>query len=261
MIRVVNVTQHYSIKPVLKNINLTIGDGTRVAVIGPNGMGKTTLLSVIAGVLQPQKGYVEIDGLKRRESLETELAIRRRAVFLPDQCWLPKNHTGREYLIRVGKLYDIDGQRLIDHADRLLRLFNLSDLAEAPIRTYSAGQQKKISLCSALITDAPILLLDEPFSGGLDPAGILAMKYLLQRLVIQQRRTVVLTTPVPELVQEIADRLVVVRDGTIVADGSLHDLRREAGTGSLEDVLERVIFPDTLENIEAYFEAESKEER
>ena len=146
MIRVQNVTQHYSVKPVLKDITLEIPAGSRTAVIGPNGMGKTTFLSVLAGVLQPQRGEVIIDGIVRRSSVENELALRRKAVFLPDRCYLPKNRTGREFLLGVGRIYDVDELRLLDHSQRLLDLFELSELGDSPIRNYSAGQQKKISL-------------------------------------------------------------------------------------------------------------------
>ncbi|MCA9043333.1 MAG: ABC transporter ATP-binding protein [Planctomycetaceae bacterium] len=259
MISVVNVTQHYGVKPVLKRIDLDIPSGCRVAVIGPNGMGKTTLLSVIAGILVPQKGYVESEGIRRRNSVEEELEIRRKTVFLPDRCWLPKMRTGREFILGVGAMYGVDMERLLDHADRLLALFELSTLAEAPIRTYSSGQQKKISLCSALITDAPILLLDEPFSGGLDPAGILAMKCLLQRMADDEDRTIVFTAPVPELVEETADRLVVLKQGEVAAEGTLQDLKRQAGGGqTLDAILERIVFPETLAQIDAYFEGEEK---
>jgi len=163
MIRVDGVTQHYGVKPVLKNISLEIPAGSRTVVIGPNGMGKTTFLSVLGGVLDPQEGYVEFDGLRRRSSVENELAIRKRVVFLPDRGFLPKERTGREFLLGVGRLYEIEENRLIDHAQRLLELFHLAKLAESPIRTYSAGQQKKISLASALMTNAEVFLLDEPF--------------------------------------------------------------------------------------------------
>src|SRR5205823_8211134 len=115
-------------------------------------------------------------------SVEEELAIRRAAVYLPDRPWLPANRTGREFLLGVGRLYDIADERLMDHADRLLALFELADRADAPIRDYSSGQQKKVAICGALIADAPALLLDEPFSGGLDPSGLMALKRVLQRL-------------------------------------------------------------------------------
>lgn len=254
MIRVVDVTQHYGVKPVLENISLEIAGGSRTVVIGPNGMGKTTLLSVMGGVLNPQKGYVEIDGIRRRSSVENELALRKRVVFLPDRGFLPKNRTGRELLLGVGRLYEIPENRLIDHARRLLDLFELTKLADSPIRTYSAGQQKKIALSSALITNAEVFLLDEPFSGGLDPTGILALRQVLKRLSEEQGRTIVLTSPVPELVAEIADRLIVIRESEIAFAGTLEEIRNQTGhAGSVEEMLNEVIFPETRQNVEAYF--------
>jgi ABC-type multidrug transport system ATPase subunit len=257
MIRVQNVTQHYSVKPVLKDISLEIPAGSRTAVIGPNGMGKTTFLSVLAGVLEPQRGEVIIDGIRRRSSVENELALRRKAVFLPDRCYLPKQRTGREFLLGVGRIYDVDELRLLDHSQRLLDLFELTELGDSPIRNYSAGQQKKISLASALITDAEILLLDEPFSGGLDPAGILAMRRLLERHSKDLGHTIVLTAPVPELVAEIADRLIVIRDGEIALEGAIDDLMRKSGaTGTVEQMLNERIFPESERNVETYFAGE-----
>jgi ABC-type multidrug transport system ATPase subunit len=254
MIEVVNVTQHYGIRPVLRKINLSIPSRSLAAVIGPNGMGKSTLLAVIAGVLTPQHGFVEIDGLRRKSSVENELAIRRRVVYLPDRPWLPKNRTGREFLLGVGRLYDIPVEHLIDHVERLLQLFELDRLGDSPIRTYSAGQQKKISLCSALVTEAKILLLDEPFSGGLDPSGILALKHVLRRIA-EEGGAILMSTPVPELVDELADRLIILRDGQVAVQGTLRDLQQDTGcSGGLSEVLERLISPHTLENLDRYFE-------
>ena len=255
MIRLVDVTQHYGVRPVLRQVSLQIETGDLVSVLGPNGMGKTTMLAVMAGVLSPQKGYVEIDGRRRRASEEDEAAIRQRVAYLPDHPWLPKNHTGREFLLRVGRLYEIDEDRLMDHADRLLQLFDLGKEGDWPIRSYSNGQQKKIALSSTLVTEAPVLLLDEPFSGGLDPSGILALKRILQRLARQKDVTVVMATPVPELVEELAHRIVVIAEGRVIAFDTAEGLRRQTGcSGPLAEVLERLIHPQTLDNLERYFE-------
>jgi ABC-type multidrug transport system ATPase subunit len=196
--------------------------------------------------------------VRRRDSIDSERELRKKIVYLPDHCWLPKNRTGREYILSVGRLYGVDDLRLFDHADRLLRLFDLTEQGDQPIYSYSAGQLKKISQCSALITEAPYLLLDEPFSGGLDPSGILALKRVLQRLAERDDITIVLTTPVPELVEELADRIAIVRDGQLAAYDTAEGLRRQTGTaGSFAEVLQRLLNPETLENIEHYFERDA----
>lgn len=257
MIRLSGITQHYGVRPVLEGLELEISNAGVTAIVGPNGMGKTTLLSVMAGVLSPQRGTVEINGLRRRSTPENELEIRRQAVFLPDRPWLPKHRTGREFLLSVGALYGIETERLFDHIDRLFDLFNLTREGDWPVRSYSNGQQKKLCLAAALVTEARILLLDEPFGGGLDPSGIFALKRVLQRLSREHGYCVVLTAPAPELIQDLADRFVVLRDGCVVAHDTIDGLRCETGIGGpLSDVLASLLSPETLDRIEDYFVGE-----
>jgi ABC-type multidrug transport system ATPase subunit len=254
VIDVVDLTQHYGIRPVLKGINLWIDAGELVAIIGPNGMGKTTLLATMAGVHSPAKGSVSIAGLRRRSTPEAELEIRGKTVYLPSESFLPKMMTPREFWISVGKLYDVDDDRLFDHVERLVGLFELESLVDAPISSGSAGQQKKVALAAALVTDVPVLLLDEPFAGGLDPSGILALRKVLQRLSSERRTTIVMTAPVPELVEQLATRVIVLRGGEIVADGSVAELKALAGgSGSLADALEAIFFPGAAGRIDGYF--------
>ena len=252
MIQVRNVRHHYGVRPILRNVNLEVVQGELMALVGPNGMGKSTLLSVMAGILAPVEGEVIVDGSVRRSTPENELAIRRKCVYLPNEAWLPGGFTGRDFIQRVGRLYGVEHDRLFDHADRLLKLFNLK--GDHPINSYSTGQRKKIALSSALITEAPYLLLDEPFSGGLDPAGILALKRVLRRLADRDDVTVVMATPVPTLIEELADRVAIIRDGEIAECGTLDELRvRAEMTGDAEDVLERLMHPETVQMIDDYF--------
>lgn len=255
MIELQDIVQHYGVSPVLRGVSLRIEAGELVVVVGPNGMGKSTLLGVMGGVLSPQRGTVSIGGRQRKASVADELAIRKQAVYLPDQPWLPSQRTAREFLLSVGRLYDLGDDRLFSHLDRLLELFEMANLGDHPIRSLSGGQKKKVTLSAALIADAPVLLLDEPFSGGLDPAGLLALKRVLRRRVTEQRNTVVLTSPVPEIAEEIADRVVILRDGEILAFDTLPGLRRSTGIeGSLGQILERLLYPETVRKIDDYFQ-------
>jgi ABC-type multidrug transport system ATPase subunit len=197
---------------------------------------------------------VGIDGKVRRSTPEDELAIRKQVVYLPADAWLPSTRTGREWLLAVGRLYGVDERRLMDHVPRLLALFDLEMQADHPIPSYSTGQRKKLALCGGLITEAPILLLDEPFSGGLDPSGIMALKRLLQFHRERRDRTVVMATPVPELVEELADRIAIIHDGRIVAHDTIPALRRVAGVaGSLDEIYEKLVNPQAAAKIQKYF--------
>ena len=255
MIRVVNVWHHYGVRAVLRDVSLRVEAGELVAVMGPNGMGKSTLLSLVGGLLWPLKGHVEIDGHKRRNSVEEEIEIRKKLVYLPDEPFLPINNTGRELLLAMGRLYEVEEQRLMDHVERVLTLFDLNEQGDAPIRSYSTGQKKKIGICSALVTEAPIMVLDEPFSGGLDTAALLALSRVLKRLADRKDVTVLMAVPVPELVEPIAHKIAIVAHGKILAYDTAAGLRKKTGcTGPLTEVLEKLIHPRVLENIESYLE-------
>lgn len=259
MIEVVHVSHHFGLRPVLRDVSLRVETGELVALMGPNGMGKTTLLSVMAGAVLPLRGHAAVDGVRRRESEDGELAIRRKTVFLPAEPWLPNDRTGREWVLAVGRLWGVEDDRLMDHSARLLDLFDLGRQADQPIRAYSSGQKKKIALCGTLVTDASILLLDEPFAGGLDPSGILALKRILRRHADRDDATVVMATPVPELVEELADRVAVLREGQLVAYDSVENLKRLAGGAAALDVAyERLVNPRTADKLERYFKGEAK---
>ena len=255
-IDVAGVTHHYGVWPVLRDVSLSVRRGEVVALMGPNGSGKSTLVAVIAGVMSPFRGYVEINGLRRRRTAEQELAIRRQVCYLPAELWLPPTRTPREWVLAVGRLWGVGDERVMDHAERLLELFDLERHADSPIGSCSTGQRKKVALCGALASDAPLLLLDEPFAGGLDPTGILALKRVLAHHAAHDAATVVMATPVPELVEELADRVGVLRDGRMAAIGTVDELRRQTGcAGGLDEVYGHLVSPETNRKIDSYFRA------
>ena len=141
------------------------------------------------------------------------------------------------------------------HTDELLEVFDLAEKAGHPISSYSTGQQKKLGLCSALLTEAPIMVLDEPFSGGLDSAALLVMSKILKMLASREDVTIVMAVPVPELVEPLADKVVIIAEGTIVAYDSPEAIIQQAGGGiSLSEALEKIAHPDKVSKIDQYLE-------
>lgn len=252
MIRLTDVWHHYGVRPVLRGIDLHVAAGQLVAVMGPNGMGKSTLLGVIAGTLCPMRGTVEIAGKLRRSSIDNELAIRRQLVYLPEPPYLPRGCTGREFVVALGQLYGVEERRLFEHMEQLLELFDLAEKGDAQIDSYSTGQRKKIAVCAALATEAPLMVLDEPFSGGLDSSALLALGKVLERLAERSDVTVVMAVPVPELVESLAHRVAVVADGRLVAYDTVAGICRAGAADTLAEALEKLLDPQVHEHLEAY---------
>jgi len=257
MIRIEKLWYHYGIRWVLKDVNLHVDKGELICLMGPNGMGKSTLLGCIAGTLQPVKGQVVIDGLERSQSPGEDLEIRRRSYFMPDHPWLPGSRTGREFFEAVGSIYGVEKMRLREHSEKLIKLFNLEKKGESTIKSYSNGQKKKLAVAGALVSEAPILLLDEPFSGGMDPSAILALKKVMAWLADRDDITLIIASPVPEIVEHLAHRVAIMRRGELVACDTLEGLRRSTGCdGSLAEILEHIMHPRTRDHLRLYFEGE-----
>lgn len=252
MIRCTDLWHSYGTTPTLRGVDLHVADGELLCVMGPNGMGKSTLLGIVGGVLPPLEGRVEIDGRTRRGSVEDEQHIRRRTVYLPDEPWLPPERTGRQWLVSVGRLYGVPAQTLFERVEQLLEVFDLADRGDAAISSYSTGQRKKIGLCGAFVTEAPVLILDEPMSGGLDASALLAVEQVLKHLASQPGRTVLMAVPVPELVDRLADRVAVMHRGEILKTVSPDELCRDTGRDNLAEALEHLTHPEGRDAVRRY---------
>ncbi|MEM6551867.1 MAG: ABC transporter ATP-binding protein [Planctomycetota bacterium] len=257
VIRVDSVWHHYGVRPVLRGVDLVVQRGELLCVMGPNGSGKSTLLSIIGGLIPPFAGRVLIDGTARRSSVDAERAIRQRMAYLPAEAWLPLNETCRAYLFAVGRLYRIAEARLFEHVDRLLELFDLERQAEQAMKTLSTGQKKKMALAGALVTEAELLVLDEPFSGGLDPPALHALQGLFERLAADRSVTLIVAVPVPELIEAIADRVALIKEGVVSHCGSVAELKQQAGLTpdvSFATAADKLLGSDIDGKLERYFD-------
>lgn len=256
VIHVDSLVQHYGFKPILDGISFDIDRGECVAVVGANASGKTTLLDTLGGMLAFESGVVEVFGRGRRASVEEEREIRRRSCYLPIEPILASWSTVREHWLATAQLWGRTGSAVFPEIDALANAFDLGDHLDSVIQSLSSGQTKKVQLGGALLTNAELLILDEPFSGGLDPAGIRALQHILKRLADCEHRTVVFSTPVPELIEALADRVIVLKDGRIAEIGTPTELVAAAsGAKSLTDALVRLSHWEKNDGVDRYLAA------
>jgi ABC-2 type transport system ATP-binding protein len=215
------------------DLDLVVRTGELYALLGPNGAGKTTTLRMVAGLLKPDSGSIDIF---RIDALADPIAAKRRVAWLPDDPLLYDKLTPLEYLEFIAGLWGIDPESAAVKAEELLRWLDLWEQRDARCETFSRGMKQKTALAGALIHDPALLILDEPLT-GLDAGAARQVKDLLVERVAAGG-TVILTTHILEVAERLADRIGIIRAGRLVAEGTLDELRglRGSASASLEEM-------------------------
>ncbi|HAT29772.1 MAG TPA: ABC transporter [Janthinobacterium sp.] len=217
--------------PAVDNLNLTVRQGELYALLGPNGAGKTTTLRMVAGLLLPDSGSVEVLGV----DLATAPArAKQHMAYLPDDPMLYGKLKPVEYLEFVAGLWGMEAERAEPRARKLLDWLDLSSHAHALTEGFSRGMKQKLALAGALIHEPRLLILDEPLT-GLDAAAARQVKDLLLEHV-EKGGTVILTTHILEVAERLAQRIGIIQHGRLIAQGTLDELRGQTDGGTLEDV-------------------------
>jgi ABC-2 type transport system ATP-binding protein len=218
-------------RPAVDRLDLTVRRGELYALLGPNGAGKTTTLRMVAGLLAPDAGKVEIFGI---DLAADPAAAKRKMAYLPDDPMLYAKLKPTEYLEFVAGLWGIDAADAEPRARRLLDWLDLTKHAHELTEGFSRGMKQKLALAGALIHEPQLLILDEPLT-GLDAAAARQVKDLLLEHV-SGGGTVVLTTHILEVAERLAQRIGIIEHGRLIAQGTLDELRGQAQGATLEDV-------------------------
>ena len=227
-----NITKYFGGFKALKDISFEINKGEIVGFLGLNGAGKTTLMRILTSYLPATSGTVIIGG---KDVARDSLAIRKKIGYLPETPPLYSNMTIRDYLKFAAQLKDVSPKRLCVQIDRVLEECNLRDSQHKTISTLSRGYKQRVGIAQAIINEPEVLILDEPTS-GLDPVQILQVRNLIKNL--EYKRTVILSTHILSEIQQIAQRVLIIKSGEIVADDSLKNLLKDTEL-NLEDVFLR----------------------
>jgi ABC-2 type transport system ATP-binding protein len=224
------LSKHFG-RPAVDKLDLTVRQGELYALLGPNGAGKTTTLRMVAGLLAPDAGSVEIFGI----DLATDPAgAKQKMAYLPDDPMLYAKLKPTEYLEFVAGLWGIEAADAEPRARRLLDWLDLTKHAHELTEGFSRGMKQKLALAGALIHEPQLLILDEPLT-GLDAAAARQVKDLLLEHV-RGGGTVVLTTHILEVAERLAQRIGIIEHGRLIAQGTLDELRSQTEGGTLEDV-------------------------
>ncbi|MFV2022560.1 ATP-binding cassette domain-containing protein [Micromonospora sp. LOL_023] len=231
-IRIRDLRKKFQKVEVLKGVDLDVQRGTMLALLGPNGAGKTTVVKVLSTLSRPTSGEVLVNGydvVKQRNGVRSSIGLVSQFVSLD---WM---HTGRENLIMMGRLHRLSPANAALRAQQLLEQFDLVDAADNRVKTYSGGMKRRLDLAATLIVPPSVLFLDEPTT-GLDPRSRATMWEAIKQL-LAAGITILLTTQYLEEADQLADRIAVIDDGRIIAEGTAAELKQGVGKERVELVL------------------------
>jgi ABC-2 type transport system ATP-binding protein len=213
----------------LAGVDLEASAGTVLALLGPNGAGKTTTVRILATLLRPDEGRAQIAG---RDVVREAAAVRRLIGLSGQYAAVDGFLTGRENLRMIGRLYGLDRRPARRRADELLERVGLAAAAQRTVRTYSGGMRRRLDLAASLVAEPSVLFLDEPTT-GLDPHGRIGIWQLLDELRAKGR-TLLLTTQDMSEAERLADEILVIDDGRVIAGGTVEQLKRQIGGDRIE---------------------------
>ncbi len=220
MIELQGLTKQFDTVLAVNNVTLTVHPGEVLALLGPNGAGKTTTVRMLSGVLRPTAGAARIVGY---DCVADVQEVRRRVGVLTEAPGLYTRMSGREYLDFFGEVREIPAAARQQRIKELADWFRMTDVLERRLGEYSKGMAQKIALMRTLLHDPPVLLLDEPTS-AMDPQSARLVRDTIHQLRGGQRSIIICTHNLPEA-EELADRIAVIRQGEIVAEGTTGELK------------------------------------
>ncbi len=218
----------------LDGLDLVVPKGSVLGLLGPNGAGKTTAVRILTTLLQPDEGSAEVAGV---DLLKDPAEVRKRIGLSGQTAAIDEHLTGYENLELVGRLYHLGRREARARARSLIERFGLEDAADRPTKTYSGGMSRRLDLAAALVASPEVLFLDEPTT-GLDPASRVGLWETIRELV-RNGSTLLLTTQYMEEADRLADNIVVIDQGRVIAEGTADRLKTKLGGERVEIVVER----------------------
>jgi ABC-2 type transport system ATP-binding protein len=241
VIRIRGLSKSYGTKQVLNNIDLAIYPGQVIGYIGPNGAGKSTTVKILCGLISDFEGEVLVNGVNIQQD---PVAVKKMIGYVPELAELYEVLTPLEFLELMAGLYQLDPAVSGPRMEKMLLAFGLGANMQQRMDTFSKGMRQKVLLIAGILHDPSIIILDEPLS-GLDANSVIIVKELISRLA-KEGKTIFYCSHMMDVVEKVSDRIVLINQGSILADGSFEMLQQQLGAGSLERIFSQLTATDNL---------------
>jgi ABC-2 type transport system ATP-binding protein len=243
IISVKNLWKNYGSKQVLKGIDLKIYPGQVIGYIGPNGAGKSTTVKILCGLISDFEGEVYIKGINLKDDA---LAVKDIIGYVPELAELYDVLTPMEFLSFMADLYNLSPDLAEGRIIKMLGALGLENNIHQRMDTFSKGMKQKVLICSGLLHNPDIIILDEPLS-GLDANSVIIIKELISKLA-RDGKTIFYCSHMMDVVEKVSDRIVLINDGVVIADGSFDELKEQQGNQSLEKIFASLTGKESLSN-------------
>ena len=241
IISIKNLRKSYGSKLVLKGIDLDIYPGQVIGYIGPNGAGKSTTVKILCGLIGDYEGSVTVKNLNLKDNTTT---IKSFIGYIPELAELYDVLTPAEFLSLMGSLYSMDEAVVNDRMTRMLTAFGLLGNINDRMDTFSKGMKQKVLITSGLLHNPDIIILDEPLS-GLDANSVIIIKELISKLA-KEGKTIFYCSHMMDVVEKVSDRIVLINEGQVIANGSFDELQQQQGNESLEKIFAHLTAKESL---------------
>ena len=228
MLEINGLSKSYGSHKAVDNLSMRIANGEIHGFIGHNGAGKTTTLRSIAGIMQFEEGTITIDGHSIKEE---PLACKKIMAYIPDNPDLYEFMSGIQYLNFIADIFGVDVSTRDERIHRYMDLFEITNVLDDAISSYSHGMKQKLAIVSAWIHEPKLILMDEPFV-GLDPKASHILKQMMREFC-DQGNAILFSTHVLEVAEKLCDRVAIIKDGKLIRSGTMEDVK---GDSSLESV-------------------------
>lgn len=229
MVEAQGLRKRFGTTQAVDGVDLSLARGSILGVLGPNGAGKTTSLRILTTLTRPDEGWARVAG---HDVMREPAAVRRRIGVAAQDATLDELLTGRQNLVMVGRLSQMTGADTTRRSVELLERFELTDAADRPVKTYSGGMRRRLDLAASVMARPAVLFLDEPTT-GLDPVSRVRV-WNVVRALVDEGATVLLTTQYLDEADRLADRIVIIDHGRVIAEDTPVQLKRRIGGGVLE---------------------------